>query len=394
MARRVTHFIDSLGPGGAQAQLRHVVAGLDRSRWQPSVVWYDKRPPFRDLPADVAGAQLPRNKRLDPDFAHAVRGLLQPGSADVVHAWLQGPSLYAGLARLAGTVPLITSVRCSAAAFAADPMAGRMHLAGALLGDRTIVNCKDVIPWLTARGVPAHTIVHLPNMLPAQLAGPWTPPSSQKVAACLADFGLTPDQRPIVLLGRFDRYKNQDGLVRALAIVKSQGNPVPPLVLCGDVEDAWRVKEVQDLAHHHRLDVRIFPAYGDAQTLQHAARLVVLCSHSEGSPNVVLESLAVGGLVVAVRVGEVADLVVNGVTGLTCNPGDDFSLATRVAHALALHPNAVQAMRSAAVEDVRARFAPDVLLGRLADVYDDVLAAHRPVWQRKLGRPLMAGPAA
>lgn len=388
MPLRVTHFIDSLGPGGAQAQLLYVLQGLDRAQWQPDLAWYDRRPPFRPLPPDIVAEPIPRQGRLDRQFPQRIRQLLNPQRTDLVHAWLQGPSLYAGLAHaLPRTVPLITSIRCSAAAFATDRVAGRMHLTGALLADRTLVNCRDVIPWLLARGVPSPAIVHLPNVLNPALEHR-QPPDAQAKKTLLESLNLDPRTPPIVLLGRFDRYKNQDGLLRALGLLRAQGVNLPPILLAGEVEDPWRVQKVQQLADQHGLQVTIVPAVQDAANLLAAARLSVLCSHSEGSPNVVLEALAMGGLCVATRVGEVSDLILDNETSLIAAPGNDEALAQRIHIALELPPEVVRAMGERARADVRKRFSASVLIPRLQDLYADVVAHPRPAWQQQVRRKL------
>jgi glycosyltransferase involved in cell wall biosynthesis len=58
-----------------------------------------------------------------------------------------------------------------------------------------------------------------------------------------------------------------------------------------------------------------------------AADLLVLPSHSEGTPNVVLEALASGRRVVATAVGGVPDLITSPTLGTLVPPGDPDALA-------------------------------------------------------------------
>jgi teichuronic acid biosynthesis glycosyltransferase TuaC len=65
-----------------------------------------------------------------------------------------------------------------------------------------------------------------------------------------------------------------------------------------------------------------------------AADILVLPSHSEGTPNVVLEALASGRRVVATSVGGVPDLITNQTLGALVPPHDPDALAHAIARAL------------------------------------------------------------
>lgn len=65
-----------------------------------------------------------------------------------------------------------------------------------------------------------------------------------------------------------------------------------------------------------------------------AADILVLPSHSEGTPNVVLEALASGRRVVATSVGGVPDLITNESLGTLVPPRDPDALASAIATAL------------------------------------------------------------
>src|SRR6266545_2825587 len=74
----------------------------------------------------------------------------------------------------------------------------------------------------------------------------------------------------------------------------------------------------------------------------------VLCSLSEGSPNSVLEAMAVARPVIATRVGGVADTITHDVNGLLIAPGDARGLAAALAR-LASH-SALRARLGAAAQ--------------------------------------------
>jgi glycosyltransferase involved in cell wall biosynthesis len=65
-----------------------------------------------------------------------------------------------------------------------------------------------------------------------------------------------------------------------------------------------------------------------------ACDVLVLPSHAEGTPNVILEALACGRRVVATAVGGIPDLVTRGELGELVPPRDPGALGTAIAHAL------------------------------------------------------------
>ncbi len=369
--RRLTLFIDSLASGGAQTQILRLASGL-LPEWQVRVAWYNDTARFSQVPEGVEAVLLPRASRHDPQFARYLRRLVSARSTDLVHAWLPAPSLYATLAALVPrSAPVITAVRCSPSLFANDVTQGRLTLATSFLARATTSNSQDSIAWLNARGVPARKMHYIGNALAPQIAD--RVPSSQEArASLLAQLGLDPREPPIVSLGRFDAYKNQDGLVRALARVRDRGTIVPPLLLAGSQDDHARVSNVRRLADEMRLRVHIVPAVTDVSTLLEASRFSVLASRSEGTPNVVLEALGLGTLVVATRVGQVPELVQPG-TGLLCAPDDDEALADALDRALNFSAAEAQQTGARARDDMLRRFSSDAIVGQYATLYDATL---------------------
>ena len=178
-------------------------------------------------------------------------------------------------------------------------------------------------------GVPAERIHLLPNGVDSK--------AFQVLARSEARRRLhePEDGRLLLFVGRLVPVKAVDVLLRALA----QHNAAAPgrgarLVLVG--EGPLR-RRLEALAGKLGLAgcVRFLGQRSQEEVAMwlNAADALVLSSHNEGCPNVVLEALSCGTPVVASRVGAVPDLL-DGSCGVTCEPGDAAALADALGRAL------------------------------------------------------------
>ncbi len=109
----------------------------------------------------------------------------------------------------------------------------------------------------------------------------------------------------------------------------------------------------------------------DVPDLLAAADVVALSSIWEGSPLVVAEAMLLGRPVAATAVGAVPEAVVDGTTGRLVPPRDPVALGDAVADLL-LDPAAAAAMATAGKQLADQRFATDVLVAEVAEVYATV----------------------
>jgi len=75
-------------------------------------------------------------------------------------------------------------------------------------------------------------------------------------------------------------------------------------------------------------------SYDRIPTYYKACDIFILPSDSEGLPIVLLEAMASKRLVIASSVGDIPDLISNGVNGFLMNPGDEEDLARTISCAL------------------------------------------------------------
>jgi glycosyltransferase involved in cell wall biosynthesis len=143
-----------------------------------------------------------------------------------------------------------------------------------------------------------------------------------------------PEAGALLYVGRLAAVKGLPVLFAALAAARRE-RPDLRLTLIGDGPE--RAALTAECAALGIADIVTFAGYQSqdavAAALRRAATLV-LPSFAEGVPVVLMEAMAAGRPVVATRVGGVAELVEDGVSGLLVPPGDDRALAAAILRAL------------------------------------------------------------
>lgn len=140
------------------------------------------------------------------------------------------------------------------------------------------------------------------------------------------------DALVIGTVGRLEPQKRFDLLLDAVARLRGQ-HPSLRCIIAGDgslraaLEERSRALGLEDccmlLGHQE-----------DVESIHHAFDLFVQSSDYEGTPNAVLEAMALESPVVATSVGGTAELLVNGVDGLLVPPGDVQALVSAIRTAL------------------------------------------------------------
>jgi glycosyltransferase involved in cell wall biosynthesis len=95
-----------------------------------------------------------------------------------------------------------------------------------------------------------------------------------------------------------------------------------------------------------------------------------------GFPTVAIEAFASGLPIIASRIGNMAEAIEDGRTGLLFEPGDAPGLAGAVRTAIE-KPDALQAMGRAAREEYLHRFAPDRAYEHLLRIYAEAIAVRQ-----------------
>ena len=194
--------------------------------------------------------------------------------------------------------------------------------------------------------------------------GPPPPPSVRRAGDPLA----------LLMVAGLDRNKGQDVAVAALGELVAAGVD-GSLTLAGPPADAAYAAEVRAAAQRLGVAdrVHLLGARDDVPDLLRAADVLVVASHAELTPLVLMEALAQRTPVVATAVGGVPDVVLDGETGLLVAPGDPAALAAALAR-LAADPALAARLADRGRRHVEERFDERHAHARLAGELAHLLA--------------------
>ncbi len=230
--------------------------------------------------------------------------------------------------------------------------------------DRVITVCQPFARELEAIGVVPQKLSVLHNSVRAALAV-----DAEAVADLREKLGISGQTRVILTAGRLSREKAQIDLIQAVSRLRPGHWKV---VIAGTGPDQDRLTEaiarlglqqyVLLVGHQHRLD--LFYAMAD---------IVALSSHSEGSPNVLLEAMAAGRAIAATAVGGVPEIATDGETALLVPSRDPVAMAQAIERLL--NEKELAARLGVNARTAAAGFVPERYVESLLGIYREVLAS-------------------
>jgi glycosyltransferase involved in cell wall biosynthesis len=160
-----------------------------------------------------------------------------------------------------------------------------------------------------------------------------TPEMMRRAAVLRTELSIPPDAPIVGFVGRLTRDKGIPELVEAFLRLSDQFPDLRLLLLgCFEEEDPLPVQTRRCIEMHRHV---IFAGLIEDTAPYYAlVDVLVLPSHREGFPTVVLEAHAAGKPVVAARATGVVDAVVDGETGLLFPVGDAAALTDALARLL------------------------------------------------------------
>jgi glycosyltransferase involved in cell wall biosynthesis len=316
---KICFLAGTLGQGGAERQLYYVLRSLKEHGADVKLLCLTRgefwEQPIREMgiPVVWVGKSTNRIVRLFRIFTE-----LKDSPPDVFHSQHFYTNFYVStIARLLRSID-IGSIRNDGAKdlSSVDYFGGLLCL---YIPKVLAVNSENAICFLTAnKGVAREKLIFLSNVVDQDRFTPSYSPESENE-----------DVVRMVSTGRLVPQKRFDRLLRIAYQLKNTWHLNVQIDILGDGPDR---NDLEKLAAEMQLsNVVIFRgAVADVNSFYQKARIFVLTSDWEGTPNVILEAMACGLPVVATRVGGIPEIVQDGETGLLIDPENEQGMATAI----------------------------------------------------------------
>lgn len=203
-----------------------------------------------------------------------------------------------------------------------------------------------------------------------------------KRASFRKQYFIADDEVAVGIIGRIVPVKNHVLFIAAAAQAVADGNKKIRFIVVGDGDMRTQMEQACQEAG---LDYTYWPESQrvatvtctswrmDVDTVMAGLDIVMLTSHNEGTPLSMIEAQAAGKPVVCTRVGGVADVIKEGVTGFITPPGDTAALSEAL---LQLYANKEQreAFGIAGQAFAQQAFSYQRLVGDMDNYYKRLLA--------------------
>ncbi len=313
----VLHLIASLGRGGTELQLLDYIRHSDPSLRHIILAWrfpVSLQSQFTTRPLLVTPLSLGRTSPFDlPRLRRPISETIREQHVNLVVAHLSEAEFVA-----AATIPRGTPILASrVGGNSYDNRLWYRGLEGLVHRRMVAMVCEsDSI----ARFTREHDLWHPPlSVIPNGID--------------LARFRreALPANPVIAMVANMRSVKRHDRFLRALALVR-RAIPAATAHLIGDGPEMPRIRtlvrtlDLQDA-------VAIAGSVEDVRPTVKRSRVVALTSDSEGTPNALLEGMAMGRIPVSTAVGGVVEVIRDGVNGFLAEP-NEYDVARRLIEAL------------------------------------------------------------
>ena len=376
---RVLHLITRLIVGGAQDNTLLTAELHDRDRYEvhlaagAEVTLHDRARASADAFHSIPSLRNPIHPLHDLHALWQIVALIKKHRFDIVHTHSSKAGLLGRLAaRLAG-VPIVVHTIHGSAFHPGQPawksrLFQSLERAARPMADYILTLSDSDRSELSAVGIvdPERSRTVYTGMDESRLV----PTPGVQRSDTRQSLGVSERDLLILMVGRHDRQKAPDILVRAFARVAPR-HPHAILALAGDGPIR---PEVEELARQLGIAdrVRFLGTRSDIPDLLIAADIFSFSSLREAMGRAMLEAMLLGRPVVVPRTSGIPEAVIEGETGLLFPVGDSDRLAEQLQYLLD-RPDERARLGAAGQAHVRSLFGADTMVRSIEEVYDALL---------------------
>jgi glycosyltransferase involved in cell wall biosynthesis len=233
---------------------------------------------------------------------------------------------------------------------------------------RVVTVCDAFARELASNGVPSERIIVQHNSIRPEKSA-----SEEEAQAIKSRFGIAENERLVLAIGRLSSEKAHIDLLAAFSHLQSRHPELnAKLIIVGDGPER---EKLEAGARSMGLDGRVHFAgqMSNVRPYYAAADLLVLPSHSEGSPYVLLEAMAARLAIVATAVGGVPEMVADEESALLVPPRDAEQMAAAIARVLT-DAELARKLTSNASALIATRYSPETYVRSLVGIYRRLLS--------------------
>jgi len=366
--RKIIAFIvTELGPGGAETQVFRIATELSKRGHKVRVISLMKPVgyviPLESVGVEVKSLNLQRGQASYQTLLETVE-ILEEARPDVLFAFLFHANLLGSVAgALAGVPKVVTSIRGLDFGGTTREFIERIMLR-LNLSKQLVTNSQVLAASFLERGIarPEELMV-IPNGIDIDV---FTSPDRPRHAV-RDDLQLSSADFVWICVANVLPIKDFPTLLAAFQRVSQDS----VLIIAGALWDTKLKTSLEADIARLGLAGRVTFLGGrtDIVDLLHASDAFVMSSISEGTPNAMIEAMAVGLPVVSTRAGGVVDLIEEGRTGFMVDVADSSSLARVMVHVMEMGSEARAKIGEAAREFVHKRHQ----LSRVVDQWESLI---------------------
>jgi len=307
--------------------------------------------------------------------AAVLKKIIKEKGINIVHARSRAPAWSAYLAARAAKVHFMTTFHGT---YGLGPMGiKKLYNRVMTLGEKVIVISTHIKNHVLKNyNTPEEKLVFIHRCVDTAKFDP-AAVSPERLKSVIEEYELPADKKIILLIGRLTRWKGQELLIDALALLKDRTDF--HCVFAGD--DQGRVKYTDGLVEKIRQSglsgrFTFIRHTDDVPALMKASDIVVSASiEPEAFGRIAAEGEAMGKIVIASNIGGSLDNLKNGVTGRHFKSGDAKDLADKLTWALNLSQAESQKFAAAAENFVKENFTKEIMCSKTIRVYEDLIGS-------------------